>query len=134
MSPKEVLRNREYVGYVIVSASAMIALFVHIATSAFILESVNGLSPLAYSVGYAANSGGMTLAAFASARLAGRVRTRVVVMTGQIFAVAGRLTGLLPMPACAEQQPVLRPRGIPAGALTRVAANIPVPGRARDPV
>ena len=66
----------------------MVALFAYVATSAFILESMNGLSPLAYSVAFAANAGGMTGTALLAARLAGRVATRRVIRAGQVLALA----------------------------------------------
>jgi DHA1 family bicyclomycin/chloramphenicol resistance-like MFS transporter len=85
---RQVLRNRSYVGYLVVSGSAMGALFAYVATSAFVLQSMNGLSPIAYSVDFAANAGGMTVAALVAARLAGRVATRAVILVGQIAALA----------------------------------------------
>ena len=85
---REVLSHRSYVGYVMVSASAMLALFAYVATSAFILESMNGLPPLAYSADFAANAGGMTVAALVSARIAGKVATRRVIALGQALALA----------------------------------------------
>ena len=93
---REVLGNREYVGYLVVCSAAMVALFAYVATSAFVLRSMNGLSPIAYSVSFAANAGGMTVAALVSARLAGRVATRSVILVGQLLAVAagaGMLVG-----------------------------------------
>lgn len=79
------------VGYVVVSAAAMIALFAYVATSSFILESMNGLSPLAYSADFAANAGAMTVTALLSARLVGRVATRSVILVGQAVALAAGL-------------------------------------------
>lgn len=79
---RQVLENREYLGYMIVSAAAMIALFAYVATSAFVLQSMNGLSPLVYSVVFAANAGAAAIAALVSARLAGRVSTRKVIVAG----------------------------------------------------
>lgn len=79
----QVLRNRRYVGYVMVAASSMGAIFAYVATSAFVLQSMNGLSPIAYSVDFAFNAVGMTVAAFVAARLAGRVSTRRVIAVGQ---------------------------------------------------
>jgi DHA1 family bicyclomycin/chloramphenicol resistance-like MFS transporter len=93
---REVLRNRRYVGYLVVSGSAMGALFAYVATSAFVLQSMNGMSPIGYSVDFAANAGGMTLAALAAARLAGTVATRTVILVGQIAALTagiGMLVG-----------------------------------------
>jgi DHA1 family bicyclomycin/chloramphenicol resistance-like MFS transporter len=85
---RTVLSNRRFVGYVVVASSAFIALFAYVATSAFILQNMNGLSPVAYSIVFAANAGGMTIAALISARLAGRVPTRRVILTGQVIALA----------------------------------------------
>jgi DHA1 family bicyclomycin/chloramphenicol resistance-like MFS transporter len=85
---KDVLSNRRFVGYVVVASSAFIALFAYVATSAFILQNMNGLSPVMYSIVFAANAGGMTIAALVSARLAGRVPTRKVILAGQLIALA----------------------------------------------
>jgi DHA1 family bicyclomycin/chloramphenicol resistance-like MFS transporter len=92
---QQVLRNRRYVGYLVVAGSAMGALFAYVATSAFVLQSMNGLSPIAYSIDFAANAGGMTLAALAAARLAGRIATRTIILVGQIAALASGLAMLI---------------------------------------
>ncbi|MGX1159477.1 MFS family permease [Pseudarthrobacter sp. SLBN-100] len=49
---------------------------------------MNGLSPVMYSMVFAANAGGMAIAALVSARLAGRVPTRKVILVGQLIALA----------------------------------------------
>src|SRR3954462_7726471 len=64
------------------------ALFADAATSAFVLQSMNGVSPIAYSIDFALNAAGMTLAALAAARFAGRGRTRHVIPRGPVAAVA----------------------------------------------
>ncbi len=92
---RQVLHNRHYVGYLVVSGSAMGALFAYVATSAFVLQSMNGLSPIEYSVDFAANAGGMTIAALAAARLAGRVATRKVILVGQVAALASGIAMLI---------------------------------------
>ncbi|GAB3457992.1 multidrug effflux MFS transporter [Kineococcus endophyticus] len=92
---REVLGNRPYVGYLLVCSAMMVALFAYVATSAFVLRSMNGLSPIAYSVSFATNAGGMTVAALVSARLAGRVRTRTVIVVGQFLALAAGLALLV---------------------------------------
>jgi DHA1 family bicyclomycin/chloramphenicol resistance-like MFS transporter len=89
-----VLANREYVGYLVVAGAAMGALFAYVATSAFVLQSMNGLSPIAYSVDFAANAAGMTVAALIAARLAGRVSTRKLILGGQLAALAAGITML----------------------------------------
>nr|WP_294697004.1 multidrug effflux MFS transporter [uncultured Friedmanniella sp.] len=92
---RQVLRNRRYVGYLVVSGAAMGALFAYVATSAFVLQSMNGMSPLGYSVDFAANAGGMTIAALAAARLAGRVATRKVILVGQVAALGSGIAMLV---------------------------------------
>ncbi|HSU36774.1 MAG TPA: MFS transporter, partial [Propionibacteriaceae bacterium] len=92
---REVLRNRSYAGYLVVAGSAMGALFAYVATSAFVLQSMNGLSPIAYSISFAANAGGMTVAALIAARLAGRIPTRRVILAGQIAALAAGMVMLM---------------------------------------
>jgi MFS transporter, DHA1 family, multidrug resistance protein len=94
-SGRQVLRRRSYVGYLLVAGSAMGALFAYVATSAFVLQSMNGLSPIAYSIDFAANAAGMTLAAFVAARLAGRVATRTVILVGQLAALAAGVAMLV---------------------------------------
>jgi MFS transporter, DHA1 family, multidrug resistance protein len=83
-----VFHSREYVAYLLVTAATMCALFAYVATSAFVMQTMNGVSPMAYSVDFAANATGMTLAALAAARLAGRVPTRAVVLAGLVAALA----------------------------------------------
>ena len=93
---REVLGQRRYVGYLLVSGSAMAALFAYVATSAFVLQSMNGMSPIAYSIDFAVNAAGMTIAALLAARLAGRVATRKVILAGQVAALTagvGMLVG-----------------------------------------
>jgi DHA1 family bicyclomycin/chloramphenicol resistance-like MFS transporter len=92
---REVLRNRRYFGYVLVTGSSMGAIFAYVSTSAFVLQSMNGLSPVVYSVDFAANAAGMTVAALVAARLAGRVATRRVIAVGQVAALAAGVAMLV---------------------------------------
>ncbi|TDZ98504.1 multidrug effflux MFS transporter [Mycobacteroides salmoniphilum] len=79
---RAVLRNRNYVGYLLVFSASMGMTFAYVATSAFVLQSMNGLSPLVYSITFAFNAVGLTVATIAAARLANRVSTRKVVGAG----------------------------------------------------
>src|SRR6476620_2404104 len=89
---RQVLGHRSYVGYLVVAGSAMGALFAYVATSAFVLQSMNGLSPIVYSIDFAANAAGLTTATLIAARLAGRIPTRVVIAVGlAATAAAGML-------------------------------------------
>jgi DHA1 family bicyclomycin/chloramphenicol resistance-like MFS transporter len=85
---RSVLTRRSYLGYLLVTGSAMGALFAYVATSAFVLQSMNGMSPIAYSIDFAVNAAGMTVAALVAARLAGRIATRKVIFAGQAAALA----------------------------------------------
>lgn len=77
-----VLRDRRFLGYLLVFGSSMGAIFAYVATSAFVLQSMNGLSPTAYSVDFAVNAVGLTVTTLIAAKLAGRVPTRAVVGVG----------------------------------------------------
>jgi DHA1 family bicyclomycin/chloramphenicol resistance-like MFS transporter len=77
-----VLRDRRFVGYLLVFGFSMGAIFAYVATSAFVLQSMNGLSPTAYSVDFAVNAVGLTVTTLIAAKLAGRVPTRAVVGVG----------------------------------------------------
>ena len=78
----QVLRSRGFVGYLVVMALSMGITFAYVATSAFVLQSMNGLSPMTYSIVFAANAVGLAIATLVAARLAGRVPTRVVIFAG----------------------------------------------------
>lgn len=80
----QVLRSRVFTGHLVVFAFSMGTTFAYVATSAFVLQSMNGLSPVEYSIDFAANAAGMTVAALIAARLAGRVRTRSIVLVGLV--------------------------------------------------
>lgn len=92
---RAVLQNRRYVGYVLVAGAAMGAIFAYVSTSAFILQSMNGLSPIGYSIDFAANAGGMMLASLVAARLATRIATRTVILTGLLAALGAGVALLI---------------------------------------
>ncbi len=104
-SARRVTRNRDFVGYLVVMALSMGVTFAYVATSAFLLQGMNGLSPIAYSIVFAVNAVGLMLATLTAARLAGRVRTRVVIGVGLIatglagvLLLAGALWWGMPLP------------------------------------
>ncbi len=87
----QVLRSRGFLGYLVVMAFSMGVTFAYVATSAFVLQSMNGLSPVTYSLDFAANAVGLTVATLVAARLAGRVSTRAVIATGLAATAAAGL-------------------------------------------
>ncbi|WP_285032632.1 multidrug effflux MFS transporter [Mycolicibacterium sp. lyk4-40-TYG-92] len=83
-----VLRHRRFVGYLLVFGSSMGMIFAYVATSAYVLQSMNGLSPVVYSIDFAFNAAGLTIATLAAARLANRVSTRTLVGIGLVVSAA----------------------------------------------
>ncbi|MCX8560710.1 multidrug effflux MFS transporter [Mycolicibacterium mucogenicum] len=83
-----VLRHRRFVGYLLVFGSSMGMIFAYVATSAYVLQSMNGLSPVVYSIDFAFNAVGLTIATLAAARLANRVSTRTLVGIGLVVSAA----------------------------------------------
>jgi DHA1 family bicyclomycin/chloramphenicol resistance-like MFS transporter len=69
-------------GHLVVFAFSMGTTFAYVATSAYVLQSMNGLTPFQYSVDFAFNAAGMTAAALVAARYAHRVPARVLVKGG----------------------------------------------------
>ncbi len=94
-SSAAVLKDRRYVGYVVVASAMMIVVFAYVSSSAFILEDVNGLGPIQYSVDFAGNAAAASVAALLAARLAGRVPTRRVIGVGQALGVVGAVVLLV---------------------------------------
>jgi DHA1 family bicyclomycin/chloramphenicol resistance-like MFS transporter len=84
-----VLADRRYVGYVVTASAMMVVVFAYVSSSAFILENVDGLGPIQYSVDFAGNAAAASIAALLAARLAGRVPTRRVIAVGQAIGVVG---------------------------------------------
>ncbi len=83
-SAGQVLAQPRFVAYLIIMAFSMGVTFAYVATSAFILQTMNGLSPVLYSLDFAANAVGLAAATLLAARLAGRVSTRVVIGAGLV--------------------------------------------------
>jgi DHA1 family bicyclomycin/chloramphenicol resistance-like MFS transporter len=93
---RQLIADRRFVGYVVTACAAFVGVFAYVATSPFILQTMNGLSPTAYAIDFAANAGAMTIASLVAARLAGRVSTRRIILVGQgcmVVAGSGMLVG-----------------------------------------
>lgn len=97
----QVLGRPRFLAYLVVMAFSMGVTFAYVATSAFILQSMNGLTPMVYSILFAGNAVGLALATLAAGRMAGRVRTRTVITIGLaatgaagLLLLAGALVGM----------------------------------------
>ncbi len=99
-----VVRNRPFVGWLLVFGLSMGVIFAYVATSAFVLQSMNGLSPMLYSLDFAFNAVGLTVTTLVAAKLAASVSTRATVTVGlsataaaAALLLAGALVGM-PLP------------------------------------
>jgi len=107
-----VLRDRVFVGAMVVGAMNGAALFSYLAVSPFLLQGGYGLSPQQYGLVFAANSVGVILGAQLSARLMRRLGPQWILVgtvAAQLLSAAALLTTLLqPAPLVA----VLVPLGV----------------------
>jgi DHA1 family bicyclomycin/chloramphenicol resistance-like MFS transporter len=91
----KVLQHRRFVAFLITFAVSMGVTFAYVATSAFILETMNGVTPILYSVDFAANAVGLMLATLLSARLAGRVPAHRLIAIGLAATTAAGVSLLI---------------------------------------
>jgi DHA1 family bicyclomycin/chloramphenicol resistance-like MFS transporter len=101
-----VLTDREYLGHAAAFVFSYGTLLAYVSASPFVLQVLFGLSPGWYSVVFAANACGLTIASFANARLVGRFGARRLLGIGlgwQLCTVGTllvlTLTGALGLPA-----------------------------------
>ncbi|MDD3785156.1 MAG: multidrug effflux MFS transporter [Hydrogenophaga sp.] len=78
----QVLANRSYLGYVLMSGFIFMVLFGYISASPFVFQSILGLSPAAYSLAFGANAIGIAVVSAISARWLGRVPPQRLVAIG----------------------------------------------------
>lgn len=83
------LRNRRYVGYVLVVACGYSAIFTFISGSSFVLSGILGLSPPAYGASFGAVVVGYLLGAFGSGRLTLRLGVDRMIRVGTLVMLAG---------------------------------------------
>ena len=97
----ELGRDRSFVGYALASGLALAAMFAYIAGSPFVVETIYGASPQAFSLVFATNALGIVVVGQISASLVVRVGPRRLVamglavsMTGAAVLLAAALAGL----------------------------------------
>ncbi len=88
-------RSRTYLGGAIIIWFAFAGQFAYIAASAFLIQSVLGVSPLGYSIVFGINGAGLILAGLVTARLSGRWRERSIIALGLSIEGAGALVVLV---------------------------------------
>ena len=86
---KHVLGNRLFVGYVLTFVFSFGTLFSYISASPFVLQGMLGLSPLMFSVAFAANAVGLVAMSALNARLVDRFDPRALLRVGVGMLVVG---------------------------------------------
>lgn len=81
--------DRVYIGYALASGLAFAAMFAYISGSPFVVQSIYGMSPQAFSLVFAVNSVGIVAFGQVSGFLSGRVRMSVLLRTGLLIGLAG---------------------------------------------
>ncbi|MFG1921039.1 multidrug effflux MFS transporter [Cryptosporangium sp. NPDC048952] len=79
---RTVLSNRQFLGYTLAFVFSFGTLFGYISASPFVLQTVFGLSSGWFSVAFAANAAGVTVASLLNARLVGRFGPRRLLVLG----------------------------------------------------
>jgi DHA1 family bicyclomycin/chloramphenicol resistance-like MFS transporter len=88
---KHVLGNRLFVGYVLTFVFSFGTLFAYISASPFVLQGMLGLSPLMFSVAFAANAVGIVAISALNARLVDRFDPRALLRVGVGILVIGSM-------------------------------------------
>lgn len=96
----QVLANRGFLAYAVPCGLAYAGMFAYIAGSPFVVQDEYGASPLAYSVIFAVNAGGLGVASVLNSRLVGRVPPGRLLVRGLAghAAGAGSLLGVVLLP------------------------------------
>jgi len=84
-----VMGNRVFVGYLILNCCSGAAMFAYITDSSYVLQGIVGLSPLAFSLVFAANAALNMVLSFVNASMVGRRRPRTLIRFGLTVAGSG---------------------------------------------
>jgi DHA1 family bicyclomycin/chloramphenicol resistance-like MFS transporter len=100
-----VLTRRRFVGYTAVVVFAYATLIAYVSASPFVLQVEFGLTPVGYSLAFAANAAGLTIGSFANARMLRRTSPRRLLSIGlaaeavvALVVLAGAVTATLTAP------------------------------------
>ncbi|HEY7815215.1 MAG TPA: multidrug effflux MFS transporter [Nakamurella sp.] len=137
----KLMRDRVFVGYALTVAFAYASLFGYISGSSFVLQEQFGLSPMQFSLMFAANAAGMILLGLLNARLVKRIPVRRLLIIGLLASsVAGVVLLVLlgtplgtPISAALGVFTVLIPLFIVVTTRGLVSANATVLGVERAP-
>ncbi|MCC3289739.1 multidrug effflux MFS transporter [Arthrobacter sp. zg-Y1110] len=90
----EVLRNRNYTGYLLTFCFSFAGLFAYIAASPFVIQNILGMSETRFSLVFAMNAVAITIVSAVAAALAGKAPYRLMIAIGlsvAVLAAAGML-------------------------------------------
>lgn len=89
-----VLRQRRFVGYMVLFASAFASMMAYIAASPFLYQNIMGFSPTGYAIGFGINSLGLIVSGIISARLATKVPLRRTIAVALLIVLGASLVML----------------------------------------
>lgn len=131
--PWKALGNRAYVGNVVAFAFGMAIMMAYISASPFVYQDMIGLGTVEYGIAFAINAIGMVLVTALSARLAGRISTWTLALTGLFVSLTAVVVVLIftlfSTPASWLMVPLffaIAPLGLVFGNATALAlSNVP---------
>lgn len=85
----ELVTHRAYLGYMLTSAFSGFAMFAYISSSSFVLQEINGLSPMTFSVFFACTAGSQMLLSVLNARLVRHASPRRLIGLGLSISALG---------------------------------------------
>jgi len=86
---RDLVGHRRYLGYMLTSSFSGFAMFAYISSSSFVLQEIEGLSPMAFSVFFACTAGCQMLLSLLNARLVRRAGPRRLIALGLSISAAG---------------------------------------------
>ena len=126
----QVLRQRRFVGYMVLFSAAFAALMSYIAASPFLYQNIMGFSPTGYALCFGINSLGLITSGIISARLATKVPLRrtiavalLIVLTASLVMTALALAGFQSVLLAVVIFFMVAPIGMVMGNTTGLALN-----------
>lgn len=104
---RQLFSDREFVGYTLANGFGFAAMFAYIAGSPFVLETIYGMSPQAYSLVFGINALGLVIAAQVSGRVVRSVGPRPLLRLGLAANALGGLGVVLAVASDAGRVPLL---------------------------
>ncbi|MCC9144446.1 MULTISPECIES: multidrug effflux MFS transporter [unclassified Arthrobacter] len=119
----EVLRNRNYTGYLLTFCFSFAGLFAYIAASPFVIQNILGMSETRFSLVFAMNAVAITIVSAVAAALAGKAPYRLMIAIGLAVAVLAAAGMLIAMSNGTPMVPTLVLFAVFQGSLGLIFGN-----------